>query len=51
LKKEKEKGKRKKRKEKEKGKRPCNNSNLAIPFKHGHVLFKFNVARLVNKSD
>jgi hypothetical protein len=57
--KEKKKGKRK-RKEKEKRKRghkriemkaPCNNSNLAIPFKHGQVLFKFNVDRLVNKSD
>jgi hypothetical protein len=60
-KKEKEKRKRKrkkrKRKEKKRGhkrierKAPCNNSNLAIPFKHGQVLFKFNVARLVNKSD
>jgi hypothetical protein len=57
-KKEKEKKKKKKRKRKKKRghkrierKAPCNNSNLAIPFKHGQVLFKFNVARLVNKSD
>jgi hypothetical protein len=58
--KEKKKKKKKKRKEKKKKKRghkriemkaPCNNSNLAIPFKHGQVLFKFNVDRLVNKSD
>jgi hypothetical protein len=63
-KKEKKKKRKKKKKEKEKkkkkGKRghkriemkaPCNNSNLAIPFKHGQVLFKFNVDRVVNKSD
>jgi hypothetical protein len=63
-KKEKEKKKKKKKKEKRKKKRkrkrghkriemkaPCNNSNLAIPFKHGQVLFKFNVDRVVNKSD
>jgi hypothetical protein len=29
----------------------CNNSNLAITFKHGQVLFKFDVHRLVNKYD
>ena len=56
--KEKRKRKRKeKRKEKRKRKRghkrieikaPCNNSNLAIPFKHGQVLFKFDVDRVVN---
>ena len=52
----KRKRRKKKRKRKEgikelKEKAPCNNSNLAIPFKHGQVLFKFNVDRLVNKSD
>jgi hypothetical protein len=56
--KKKKKEKRKKKKEKkEKRKRghkrieikaPCNNSNLAIPFKHGQVLFKFDVDRVVN---
>jgi hypothetical protein len=63
-KKRKKKGKERKRKRKRKKKRkrkegmkelkrkaPCNNSNLAIPFKHGQVLFKFYVARLLNKSD
>jgi hypothetical protein len=65
-KKEKEKKKKRKRKRKGKRKikekikegikelkrkAPCNNSNLVVPFKHGQVLFKFNVARLVNKSD
>jgi len=57
-KKEKEKERKKKKgKEKKRGhkgietKAPCNNSNLAIPFKHGQVIFKFNVDRLVNKSD
>jgi hypothetical protein len=54
--------KKKKRKKKEKNlkkkkkkghkrieiKAPCNNSNLAIPFKHGQVLFQFNVDRVVN---
>jgi hypothetical protein len=55
--KEKEKKKRKRKRKRKEGikelkrKAPCNNSNLAIPFKHGQVLFKFNVARLVNKSD
>jgi hypothetical protein len=57
-KKKKEKEKRKKEKEKRKRKRkkrghkriemkaPCNNSNLAIPFKHGQVIFKFNVGKI-----
>jgi hypothetical protein len=59
--KEKEKEKKRKRRKKKtnrkegikelKEKGPCNNSNLAIPFKHGQVIFKFNVDRLVNKSD
>jgi hypothetical protein len=60
--KKKRKGKRKRKKRKKKRKvkegikelkrkAPCNNSNLAIPFKHGQVIFKFNVSRLVNKSD
>jgi hypothetical protein len=55
--KEKRKRKEKKKKKKKRGhkriemKSPCNNSNLAIPFKHGQVIFKFNVVRLVNKSD
>ena len=52
-KKRKEKRKRKEKKEKRGHKRieikaPCNNSNLAIPFKHGQVLFKFDVDRVVN---
>jgi hypothetical protein len=52
--KEKEKKKKKKRRKRKRGhkrietKAPCNNSNLAIPFKHGQVLFKFNVDRVVN---
>jgi hypothetical protein len=60
-KKEKEKEKKRKRRKKKrkrkegikelKEKAPCNNSNLAIPSKHGQVLFKFNVDRLVNESD
>jgi hypothetical protein len=59
-KKKKRKRKKKKKEKKEKRKRghkriemkaPCNNSNLAIPFKHGQVLFKFNVDRVVNTSD
>ena len=61
--KEKKKRKKEKRKEKEKRKKkkrghkrietkaPCNNSNLAIPFKHDQVLLNFNVDRLVNKFD
>jgi hypothetical protein len=56
LKKKKKERKKKKEKRKRGHKRiemkaPCNNCNLAIPFKHGQVLFKFNVDRLVNKSD
>jgi hypothetical protein len=60
LRKEKIKRKKKRKKKKKKKKRghkriemkaPCNNSNLAIPFKHGQVLFKFKVGRAVNKSD
>jgi hypothetical protein len=51
LRKGKEKRKRKEGIKELKRKAPCNNSNLAIPFKHGQVIFKFNVARLVNKSD
>jgi hypothetical protein len=58
LKKRKRKRKRRKKKRKRKEgikelkeKAPCNNSNLAIPSKHGQVLFKFNVDRLVNEFD
>ena len=57
-KKKKEKEKRKKKKEEKKKRKrghkrieikaPCNNSNLAIPFKHGQVIFKFDVDRVVN---
>ena len=56
-KRKKKKGKRKRKRKRRKRKRghkrieikaPCNNSDLAIPFKHGQVLLKFNVDRVVN---
>ena len=50
-KKRKKKGKRKRGHKRIEMKAPCNNNNLAIPFKLGQVIFKFNVDRLVNKSD
>jgi hypothetical protein len=55
--KEKKKKKKKEKRKKKKNKRghktieiksPCNNSNLAITFKHGQVIFKFDVDRVVN---
>ena len=52
--KRKKKGKRKRKDKKRKEgikelkrKAPCNNSYLAIPFKNGQVLFKFNVAGFI----
>ena len=59
-KKEKKKKKKRKKRKKKKNKRGHKRNsidphaitiNWTIPFKHGQVLFKFNVARLVNKSD